>query len=44
MWIEKYKVLGEDAERLLHEEIKLSQLKSIYVDFQINRSFELEPV
>ncbi|MBQ8870462.1 MAG: hypothetical protein IJ019_03705 [Alphaproteobacteria bacterium] len=44
MWIEKYKVLSEDAEKLLHDDIKLSQLKSIYIEYQLNEPFRLAPV
>ena len=44
MWIEKYKVLSEDAEKLINEDIKLGHLKSIYIEFQINDPFRMAPV
>lgn len=44
MWIEKYKVLSEDGEKLLHDDIMLAQLKSIYIEYQLNEPFRLAPV
>ena len=43
LWLEKYKSLSEDAEKLINEDIKLSQLKNIYIEQQILASQELGP-
>lgn len=44
IWLDKYKSLSEDGERLINDDIKLLQLKNIYIEEQILASQKLSSV
>ena len=39
LWLEKFSGLSEDAERLLHEDNSLQELKSLYIEKMITGSY-----